>query len=230
MCSINDELRFRKSWVVESFSSSFFWKPIMITSSYGKSRDNYESPLLFKRKKSKTTLVNRKFENVVSVVSYESALWMPNKRNLGVIKNVQRKAVAWIPGPNRLTYKDNFTTLVVLPLITPWTSLIPITWQIMNGNINIRWTKFLSRLDYGGTGNSRASFFVAIPIKLRKCESELWYRTCQLANFFNEYFEEEFLFNTNHKSTYPSLTNPFSGKLQRNQSLHLANIMWLQDL
>ena len=40
---------------------------------------------------------------------------MPNKGDLRVIENVQRKALAWILGPNVLTYKK-LVTLDILPL------------------------------------------------------------------------------------------------------------------
>ena len=44
--------------------------------------------------------------------------------------------------------------------------------KIMNGNIDIDWTRFMSGLDYGATRNSQTRNFVARPMGLKKCESD----------------------------------------------------------
>ena len=75
----------------------------------------------------------------------------------------------------------------------------------MNGNIDIDYTKYLSSLDYGGTRNSQTRNFAARSMRLKKCESNFWFRACQLAKLFNDFFKEDFLFNPNHKKTSASL-------------------------
>ena len=138
---------------------------------------------------------------------------MPNKGDLRVIENVQRKAVAWILGPNGLTYKKKLVTLDISPLsLYQELHVILSLAKIMNGNIDIDWTKYMSRLDYEGTRKSQTCDFAARPMRLKKCETDLWFRTCPLANLFNDYFKEYFLFNSNHKNILLQVYKPFSGK------------------
>ena len=128
--------------------------------------------------------------------SYASALWMPNKGDLEGIVNVHRKALAWILGPNSLTYKKNLVSLDVLVLRIFQELLIRA--KIWNSNIQIDWTKYMSMLYYGSTRNSQTCNFLARPMSLRSCECDFWCRACQLANRFNDYFKEDFFLNLNN--------------------------------
>ena len=92
-------------------------------------------------------------------------------------------------------YPGYFTSLIL-----PRTPRNPITAKIMNGNIDIDWTKYMSRLDYGGTRLSQTRNIAAKPMGLKKCKSDFWFRACQLANVFNDYFKEDFLLNPNYKN------------------------------
>ena len=94
--------------------------------------------------------------------------------------------------------------------------------KIMNGNIDIDWTKYMSRLDYGSTRNSQTRNFpskpklASKPMRLKKCESDFWFRACQLANLFNDYVRQDFPLNPNHKNNflqvYKSLFRQFYSK------------------
>ena len=169
-----------------------------------------------KRNISKATLVNRKnpyVSYVVPVVSYASVLWMPNERELRVIENVQQKAVAWILGPNDLTCKEKLVTQAILPLsLYQELHVILLLSEIMSGNFDIDWTKYMSRLDYRGARNSRTGNFAARPMRLKKCKSGFWFRACQLANLFNDYFNKIFLSTRTAKTNFSKSTKPFSGK------------------
>ena len=175
---------------------------------------------------SKATPVNRKqciCLLVVPVVSYASISWMSNKGDLRVIENVQRKAVAWILGPNGLTYKEKLVTLDFSPpSLYHELPSIPIRAKIMNGN-DIDWTIYMSKLDYGGTRNSRTRNFAARPMRFKKCESDFLFRACHLGNVFNDYS----LQREPQKQTSPSLQSLFAAN-PRNQPLHLSIFMWLQ--
>ena len=53
---------------------------------------------------------------VVTIISNDSSLWMPGKRDLKTIEGVQRKAMSWIFDLSNLNYKDKLMTIDTLPL------------------------------------------------------------------------------------------------------------------
>ena len=126
---------------------------------------------------------------------------MRNNEDLRVIENVHQKAVAWILGPSSLTYKEKLVTLDML-LLSLYQELpvILLLDKTMNGNIHIDWTKYLTRLNHGGTRISQTRNFGARPMRLKKCKSDFCFRACQLANVLKDYFIEDFLLNPNHKN------------------------------
>ena len=134
---------------------------------------------------------------------------MPNEGDLRAVENMQRKVVAWILGPNGLSYKK-LVTLDLLPLsLYQELHVLLLLAKIMNGNIDIDWTKYMSRLGYRGTRNSQTRNFATRPMRLKEGESDFWFRACQLANLFNDYFKEDFLYNPNHKNNLLQVYNVF---------------------
>ena len=182
------------------YSENLSWSP------HAKKRAETAIKALYtlKRNMSKATPVNRKnayVSYVVPIVSYASVLWMPNKGDVRVIEHVEQKAVAWILGQNSLTYREKLVTLYILPLsLYQELHVILLLAKIMNGNIDIDWTKYMSMLDYGGTRNSQTRNFAAKPMRFKKCKSDFWFRACQLANVFNDFFKKDFLLNPNYKN------------------------------
>ena len=107
--------------------------------------------------------------------------------------------MAGILGPDGFTYKEKLVTLDILPLsLYQEIHVILLLARIMNGKIDIDWTKHMSRLDYGGTRKSQTGNFAARTLRLKKCKFDFWFRDCQQANPFNDYFEEDFPI-PNHK-------------------------------
>ena len=141
---------------------------------------------------------------------------MPNKADLRVIKKVQRKAAAWILRPKGLTYMDKLVSLDISPrLLYQEFQKILLFAKIMNSNVDIDWTKHMSRLDYGSTRKLQTRNFAARPLRLKKCEFDFWFRTCQLANLFKDYFKEDFLFDPNHKDKLLKVSKAFFRQIYR---------------
>ena len=128
-------------------------------------------------------------------------------------QNVLQKAVAWTLGQNSLTYKEKLVANYILLLsLCHGLHAILMHSGIMNGNINIDWTKYKSRLDYVDTRNSETRNFNARPMRLEKCKSDFWFRASQLTNVFNDFLNKTFSSTQTIKPNFPTSTKPFSGK------------------
>ena len=152
---------------------------------------------------------------VVPEVIYASNLRMSNKGELRVILIVQLEAGCWTLVPNGLTYTLDFLPFSLYQEIP----VILLLAKIINGNIDIDWTKYMSRLHYGDTRNS-TRYFAARSMRLKNCESDFWFRACQLANVFDYFSQRE-----PEIQTFPSLQSLFPANLPQNQPLHLAIFM-----
>ena len=76
-------------------------------------------------------------------------------------------------GIKRNDLQGKLVTLGFLPLsLYHELHVILLLVKIMNGNIDIDWTRSMSKLDYGATRNSQTRNFVARPMGLKKCESD----------------------------------------------------------
>ena len=113
---------------------------------------------------------------------------------------MQWKDLACILVPNSLTYKEKVIILDILPLsFYQELHVIRLFAKLMNDNFDIDWTKCISRYNNGCTTSSQTRNFSG-PTRHNECDSNLWFRACQLANLFIEASKEDFLFNPNHRS------------------------------
>ena len=72
--------------------------------------------------------------------------------------------------------------------------------KILTGKVNLNWKLYVSITEPGTTRYQTTRNFICRQPKLRKCESDYWYRPCHLANTFNEFFQYNILFHENHKA------------------------------
>ena len=72
--------------------------------------------------------------------------------------------------------------------------------KVLTGKVNLNWKLYVSITDPGTTRYQTTRNFICRQPKLRKCESDYWYRPCYLANTFNEFFQYNILFHENHKA------------------------------
>ena len=145
------------------------------------------------------------------------------------MENVQLKDLTWILGPNGLTYKESSVTLDISPLCIPRNPRNRVTYQNHERLHRHRLDEIFVR---GWTMKAQEIHKLASSPDPwdSKCVFDFWFRACQLANLFNAFQRRLPLQSEPQKQTFPSLQSPFPANPQRNQPLHLANIMWLQHL
>ena len=156
-----------------------------------------------KRNLSLANYANRKnsyVSYVVPIISYGSSVWKPGKVELSQIESVQKKAANWITGA-KIPYKEQLLKLNLLPLsLYHELHVVLLFAKISMGKVDLNWKLHASITEPGTTRYQRTRNFICRQPKLRKCESDYWYRACHLANTFNEFFQYDILFHENHKA------------------------------
>ena len=155
-----------------------------------------------KRNLSLANYANRKnsyVSYVVPIISYGSSVWKPGKVELSLIESVQKKAANWITGA-KFPYKEQLLKLNLLPLsLYHELHVVLLFAKILTGKVDLNWKLHVSITEPGTTRYQTTRNFICQQPKLRKCESDYWYRACYLANTFNEFFKYDILFHENHK-------------------------------
>ena len=98
--------------------------------------------------------------------------------------------------------------------------------KILTGKLDIDWRSQVTITDIGTRRAQATRNFACQQIRLKKCESNYWFRACRLANLFNDYFKFDIIIDPGCKVKLLEVQN----LLQRIRFMHLADIMWLQQL
>ena len=154
---------------------------------------------ILKRNLSKATFWTRKNAYicyVVPILNYGSALWKPSKGDLGTLESIQRKAVSWIFITNNISYKDKLLKLDILPIsLYQELHVILLFAKILTGKVDIDWRSQVTITDIGTRRTQGTRNFACQKIRLKKCESDYWFRACRLANLFIDYFKFDTIFD-----------------------------------
>ena len=161
---------------------------------------------VLKRNLSKANFATRKNAYicyVVPILCYGSAIWKPSKGDLGIIESVQRKAIPWIfmTSNSHISYKDKLVKLNILPL-----SLYQelhggqLFAKTLAGKVDIDWRSHVSITDVINRRVQMTRNFVCKQMRLKKCESDFWFRAFRLANLYNEYLKCDILFSPECKN------------------------------
>ena len=154
---------------------------------------------ILKRNLSKATFWTRKNAcicYVLPILNYGSALWKPSKGDLGTLESIQRKAVSWIFITNNISFKDKLVKLDILPIsLYQELHVFLLFAKILSGKVDIDWRSQVTITDIGTRRTPVTRNFACQQIRLKKCESDYWFRACRLAILFNDYFKFDIIFD-----------------------------------
>ena len=143
------------------------------------------------------TLTGKTRESVI-LFSFGSSVWKPGKVELSQIESVQKKAANWITGAE-IPYKEQLLKLNLLPLsLYRELHVVLLFAKNLTRKVDLNWKLHVSITEPGTTRYQTTRNFICRQSKLRKCESDYWYRACHLANTFNEFLQYDILFHENH--------------------------------
>ena len=166
----------------------------------------FNALFVLKRNLSKANFATRKnayISYVVPILCYGSAIWKPSKGDLEIIESVQRKAISWIfmTSYSHISYKDKLVKLNNLPLSLYQELHVGLLFaKILAGKVDIDWRSHVSITDVGNRRAQMTRNFVCKQMRLKKCESDFWFRACRLASLYNEYFKCDILFDPECKN------------------------------
>ena len=111
---------------------------------------------------------------------------------------MQRKAISWsfMTSNSHISYKDKLVKLNLLPLSLYQELHVGLLFaKILAGKVDIDWRSHVSITDVGNRRAQMTRNFVCKQMRLKKCESDFWFRACRLANQYNDYFKCDILFD-----------------------------------
>ena len=197
------QIKFWKHFSNERPRSSCSRHAYMATHSQSRTQKALNALHSIKRNLSLANYANRKnsyVSYIVPIISYGSSLWKPGKVELSQIEIVQKKAANWITGA-KIPYIEQLLKLNLLPLSLYHELYVVLLFaKILTGKVDLNWKLHVSITEPGTTRYQTTRNFIYRQPKLRKCESDYWYRACHLANTFNEFFQYDILFHENHKA------------------------------
>ena len=72
--------------------------------------------------------------------------------------------------------------------------------KILTGKVDIDWRSQVTITEIGTRRTQATRNFACQQIRLKKCESDYWFRACRLAIVFNDYFKFDIIFDPGCKN------------------------------
>ena len=116
---------------------------------------------------------------------------------------MQRKAISWIfmTSNSLISYKDKLVKLKIVPLSLYQELHVGLLFaKILAGKVDIDWRSLVSITDVANRRAQMTRNFVCKQMRLKKCESDFWFRASRLANLYYEYFKYDILFDPECKN------------------------------
>ena len=102
---------------------------------------------------------------------------------------------------SHISYKDKLVKLCILPLSLYQEIHVGLLFaKILAGKVDLDWRSHVSITDVGNRKAQMTRKFVSRKMRLKKCESDFWFRACRHADLFNEYFKCDILFDPECKN------------------------------
>ena len=106
----------------------------------------------------------------------------------------------WILNTNFISYKELLMWLSILPRsLYQELYVILMCAKILNGKMDINWRNYVIITETGRTRNQFTGTFSYRAFCFRKCDSNFWFRACQLLNLCNNQLKMDILFDHQHK-------------------------------
>ena len=131
---------------------------------------------------------------------------------------------------SHISYKDKLVKLNILPLSLYQELHFGLLFaKILAGKVDIDWRSHVSITDVGNRRAQMTRNFVCKQMRLKKCESDCWFRACRLANLYNEYFKCDILFDPECKNRLLGMyTKFFKTRYNESDTCTTANTLTVE--